>query len=98
MASAGYELREMQESAVCCGMGRSDSLKMPEALSAMLARKLRRIAASEAEGVALGCPGCLMQIRGGCAATGMPVRVRHTAEWLASVPGAAGEAGPAGTI
>lgn len=88
----------MQESAVCCGMGGSYSLKMPEVSSAMLARKLRMIAASEAEGVALDCPGCMMQIRGGCAAAGMPVRVRHTAEWLASVLGAAGEAGPAGTI
>jgi iron-sulfur cluster protein len=96
--SAGYELREMQESAVCCGMGGSYSLKLPEVSSAMLARKLRMIAASEAEGVAMDCPGCLMQIRGGCAAAGMPVRVRHTAEWLASVLDAAGEAGPAGTI
>lgn len=85
LGSAGYELREMPESDVCCGMGGSYSLKMPEVSSAMLARKLRMIAASEAQGVAMDCPGCLMQIRGGCAAAGSPVSVRHTAEWLASL-------------
>lgn len=85
LRGAGYELREMQESDVCCGMGGSYSLKMPEVSSAMLARKLRMIAAAQAEGVALDCPGCLMQIRGGCAAADAPVRVHHTAEWLASL-------------
>jgi L-lactate dehydrogenase complex protein LldF len=85
LRGAGYELREMQESDVCCGMGGSYSLKMPEVSSAMLARKLRMIAAAQAEGVALDCPGCLMQIRGGCAASDAPVRVHHTAEWLASL-------------
>lgn len=82
---SGYSLREMPESDVCCGMGGSYSLKMPEVSSAMLARKLRMIASTEADGVAVDCPGCLMQIRGGCAAAGTPVQVRHTAEWLASV-------------
>lgn len=86
---SGYSLREMPESDVCCGMGGSYSLKMPEVSSAMLARKLRMIASTEAEGVAMDCPGCLMQIRGGCAAAGSPLRVRHTAEWLAALLGAA---------
>lgn len=85
LRSAGYELREMPESDVCCGMGGSYSLKMPDVSSAMLARKLRMIASTEAEGAAMDCPGCLMQIRGGCAAAGSPVSVRHTAEWLASL-------------
>lgn len=85
LRGAGYELREMQESDVCCGMGGSYSLKMPEVSSAMLARKLRMIAATGAAGAAMDCPGCLMQIRGGAAAAGSPVRVHHTAEWLASL-------------
>jgi iron-sulfur cluster protein len=89
LRSSGYELREMQECDVCCGMGGSYSLKMPEVSSAMLARKLRMIAATGADGVALDCPGCLMQIRGGCAASGQPARVRHTAEWLAQLLDAA---------
>lgn len=85
LREGGYELREMQESDVCCGMGGSYSLKMPEVSSAMLARKLRMIAATGAHGVAMDCPGCLMQIRGGSAAAAQPVRVHHTAEWLASL-------------
>lgn len=84
LGGAGYELREMRESDVCCGLGGSYSLKMPEVSAAMLARKLQMIAETEAAGVAVDCPGCLMQIRGGCAAAGSSVRVRHTAEWLAS--------------
>lgn len=65
LRGAGYELFEMQESDVCCGMGGSYSLKMPEVSSAMLARKLRMMAATGAAGAAMDCPGCLMQIRGG---------------------------------
>lgn len=87
LASCGYGLREMRESDVCCGMGGSYSLKMPEVSAAMLARKLRMIAETEAAGVAVDCPGCLMQIRGGCAAAGPSVEVRHTAEWLAAALG-----------
>lgn len=79
------ELRQMLESGICRGMGGSYSLKMPEVSSAMLARKLRMIAATGAAGAAMDCPGCLMQIRGGCAAADAPVRVHHTAEWLAAV-------------
>ncbi len=85
LRACGHELREMQESDVCCGMGGSYSLRMPEVSAAMLQRKLRMIAATEAAGVAVDCPGCLMQIRGGCAASGSPVRVQHTAEWLAAL-------------
>jgi iron-sulfur cluster protein len=84
LRGCGYGLREMRESDVCCGMGGSYSLKMPEVSAAMLARKLRMIAETEAAGVAVDCPGCLMQIRGGCAAAGASAQVRHTAEWLAS--------------
>lgn len=82
LRGAGYELREMQESDVCCSMGGSDSLKMPEVSSAMPAHKLRMIAAT---GATMDCPGCLMQIRGGCAAAEAPVRVRHSAECLVSL-------------
>jgi iron-sulfur cluster protein len=83
LRGAGYELREMQESDVCCGMGGSYSLKMPEVSAAMLERKLRSIEAAHAAGVAMDCPGCLMQIRGGAAAAQLPVEVQHTAQWLA---------------
>lgn len=90
LRGAGYEVREMREADVCCGLGGSYSLKLPEVSAAMLERKLRSIDATHAAGVAMDCPGCLMQIRGGCAAADAPVRVHHTAEWLASLLESAG--------
>lgn len=85
LQGAGYELREMRESDVCCGMGGSYSLKLPEVSAAMLERKLQSIEGTHAAGAAMDCPGCLMQIRGGAAAAQLPVEVRHTAEWLAAL-------------
>jgi iron-sulfur cluster protein len=79
------ELREMRESDVCCGMGGSYSLKLPEVSAAMLERKLQSIADTHAAGVSVDCPGCLLQIRGGAAAAHLPVEVRHTAQWLAAL-------------
>lgn len=80
---AGYEIQEMAESDVCCGMGGSYSLKQPSISRAVLERKLANIQATGAPGVSTDCPGCVLQIRGGCDAAGMKIRVRHTAERLA---------------
>lgn len=85
LREAGYETKEMRESDVCCGLGGSYSLKLPEVSAAMLGRKLSSIEATHAAGVAVDCPGCLMQIRGGAAAAQVPVQVRHTAQWVASL-------------
>lgn len=86
-AACGHGLRQRRQSDVCCGMGGSCSPKMPKVPAAMLARKLGRMAEPEAAGVAVDCPACLMQIRGGCAAAGCPVQVCHTAGWLAAAVG-----------
>jgi iron-sulfur cluster protein len=83
LARAGIEVKEMYESDVCCGMGGSYSLKLPEISAPMLARKLRCIADTGAATVASDCPGCVMQIRGGLDQAGSSVGVRHTAELLA---------------
>jgi iron-sulfur cluster protein len=83
LAKAGYELWEMAESGVCCGMGGSYSLKMPEISASLLQRKLAHVRETGAEEVGLDCPGCLMQIRGGLAQQGRGPRVKHTAERLA---------------
>jgi iron-sulfur cluster protein len=83
LRAAGREVVEMAEADICCGMGGSYSLKMPAVSGAMLDRKLHNIEASGAAEVAMDCPGCLMQIRGGCDHVGLPVRARHTAEILA---------------
>jgi iron-sulfur cluster protein len=83
LGEAGVELAEMFEADVCCGMGGSYSVKLPEISAPMLARKLKSIGDTGAKLVATDCPGCVMQLRGGLDQAGSDVRVRHTAEILA---------------
>jgi len=83
LQKAGYELAEMFECDMCCGMGGSYSLKLPEISGPILQRKLKNIRDTGAPVVAMDCPGCVMQIRGGFDQDGSAVKVRHTAELLA---------------
>jgi len=83
LGQAGYELAEMFEADMCCGMGGSYSLKLPEISAPILRRKLTNIKSTGATIVALDCPGCAMQIRGGLDKDGSPIEVRHTAELIA---------------
>jgi iron-sulfur cluster protein len=83
LKKAGYELTEMFEYDMCCGMGGSYSLKLPEISAPILQRKLKNIKETGAPVVAMDCPGCVMQIRGGFDQDGAAVKVRHTAEILA---------------
>lgn len=83
LQKAGYELAEMFECDTCCGMGGSYSLKLPEISAPILQRKLRNIKDTGAPTVAMDCPGCVMQIRGGLDQDGAALKVRHTAEILA---------------
>ena len=83
LGKAGYELTEMFEADMCCGMGGSYSLKLPEISAPILQRKLTNIKSTGATIVALDCPGCAMQIRGGLDKDGAPIAVRHTAELIA---------------
>jgi iron-sulfur cluster protein len=83
LQKAGYELTEMFECDMCCGMGGSYSLKLPEISAPILQRKLKNIKETGAPVVAMDCPGCVMQIRGGFDQDDAAVKVRHTAEILA---------------
>jgi iron-sulfur cluster protein len=83
LQKAGYELAEMFECDMCCGMGGSYSLKLPEISAPILQRKLQNIKNSGAPIVAMDCPGCVMQIRGGMDQDGASIDVRHTVELLA---------------
>jgi len=67
-----------------CGMGGSYSLKLPEISAPILQRKLKNIKDTGAPLVAMDCPGCVMQIRGGMDQDGAGVRVRHTVELIAA--------------
>lgn len=83
LEKVGYEISEMFECDTCCGMGGSYSLKLPEISAPILQRKLTNIKATGAPVVAMDCPGCVMQIRGGMDQDGAAVQVRHTVELLA---------------
>jgi len=80
---AGFEVAEMFECDTCCGMGGSYSIKLPEISAPILQRKLHNIKETGAPVVAMDCPGCVMQIRGGMDQDGAAISVRHTVELLA---------------
>ena len=80
----GTDLVEMTGAAACCGFAGAFSVDHPEVAEALLADKLAAVAATGADIVALDCPGCLLQIRGGFSRSGRRAEVRHTAEILAS--------------
>jgi iron-sulfur cluster protein len=82
LTSAGHEVVEMYESDMCCGMGGSYSLKMPEISAPILERKLKNIKETGAPLVVMDCPGCVMQIRGGMDKDGADIKVEHTAQRL----------------
>jgi Fe-S oxidoreductase len=82
LTQAGYQIDEMFECDMCCGMGGSYSLKFPEISKPMLTRKLSNIKATGAPTVAMDCPGCVMQIKGGLDKDGARVTVKHTVELI----------------
>jgi len=83
LTKAGYEIAEMYEADMCCGMGGPYTLKLPEISAPILERKLKNIKDTGAPLVAMDCPGCVMQIRGGLDKDGTAIKVEHTAQRLA---------------
>ena len=82
---AGYEVIETADSDACCGFAGSYSLSYPEISESILKRRLESILCTGASIVASDCPGCLLQLRGGLAKSGAPMRAVHTAELLREV-------------
>lgn len=83
LAQSGFSLTEMFECDTCCGMGGSYSLKLPKISGSILTRKLTNIKNTGAGVVAMDCPGCVMQIRGGLDQDGTDIKAYHTAELIA---------------
>jgi iron-sulfur cluster protein len=83
LTKAGYEISEMYEADMCCGMGGSYSLKLPEISAPILERKLDHIKQTRTSLVVMDCPGCVMQIRGGLDKDGAEIKVEHTVQRLA---------------
>jgi glycolate oxidase iron-sulfur subunit len=78
----GLELREMHESALCCGSAGIYNLTQPEMAERLRRRKVANIANTEAEIVVTANPGCALQVTAGLRETGNPARVMHLVELL----------------
>ncbi|HVX41794.1 MAG TPA: heterodisulfide reductase-related iron-sulfur binding cluster [Gemmatimonadaceae bacterium] len=77
------ELVPLNEADVCCGSAGIYNLVEPDTSNIVLDRKLANIQATNAELIATGNPGCLMQIGAGLLRAGAPVRAVHPVELLA---------------
>ena len=84
-AALGAPVVEMDEPDACCGFAGTFCVDNPQISAGLLADKLAAIEKTGAGVVAMDCPGCLMQIRGGCRRSGLAVRAAHTAELLDEV-------------
>jgi glycolate oxidase iron-sulfur subunit len=88
-AIPGLELREMAESAVCCGSAGVYNLTNPVQSRQLQQRKLDHALATGASVIATANPGCLLQLRSGLAERRADVAVKHVVELLdeATAPG-----------
>ena len=76
------EIKEMQQSDVCCGFGGTFCAKMPDISAKMVDDKLRNATASGASILTGGDLGCLLNIAGRARRQGLDIEVRHVAELL----------------
>ncbi len=71
-----------EEEENCCGFGGTYSMKFPEISAKILENKLKNISATEANYLAVDCPGCVMQLGGGVEKNKLPIKVIHISELL----------------
>ena len=84
----GLEVGEIPESAVCCGSAGIYNLVQPGAANALGERKAKFIAELDADVVATGNPGCLLQLQASLARLGRKTPVVHTIQLVdASIRG-----------
>jgi glycolate oxidase iron-sulfur subunit len=84
----GLELAEIPEAAICCGSAGIFNLVQPEAANELGDRKACLIEPLNADVVATGNPGCILQMQSALARGGQKTRVVHTIQILdASIRG-----------
>ena len=81
-AAAHYTPTPEEES--CCGFGGSWSMKFPTISKELMHKKLDNVCSFDATHLALDCPGCTIQLRGGADREKRPIQVVHVAEVLAA--------------
>jgi glycolate oxidase iron-sulfur subunit len=78
----GVELAEIPESAVCCGSAGIYNLLQPDAANTLGDRKAELIKPLNADVIATGNPGCLLQLQSALARSGRKTPVVHTIQLL----------------
>lgn len=78
----GVQVRELQQSEVCCGFGGTFCAKMPEISGKIVDDKLKDVLATGAGILTGGDLGCLLNIAGRAKRQGEEIEVRHIAELL----------------
>jgi glycolate oxidase iron-sulfur subunit len=81
-AIPGLQLREMNESSLCCGSAGIYNVTQPEMAGRLGARKVENARATGADIIATANPGCALQISAGLRKAGSKVRVAHVVELL----------------
>lgn len=79
----GVEVREMNDSEVCCGFGGTFCVKYSDISNAMVSKKTQNIDDTGADMLLAGDMGCLMNMAGKLKRQGSKTQVRHVAEVLA---------------
>ncbi len=83
--SAGYRLKEMQDSDTCCGMGGSFNLQHYELSSNIGSKKVDNIVNTGCSTIATSCPACMMQISDMLAKQDKQIKVKHPIELYAEL-------------
>lgn len=83
LAAGGVELREMEQTDVCCGFGGMFAVTYPEVSGSLGEQKARNAAAAGADELVACDLSCLLHITGRAHRLGIPLRARHLAEVLA---------------
>lgn len=81
----GLELKEMDNSEVCCGFGGTFAVKFSDISNSIVCEKTANIEKAEADLLLAGDLGCLMNMAGKLRRQGSKTEVRHVAEVLAGM-------------
>jgi glycolate oxidase iron-sulfur subunit len=78
----GLEIREMQESSLCCGSAGIYNVTQPEMAGRLGRRKVEHVVEAAPDILATANPGCALQIANGLRAAGHDIEVLHVVQLL----------------
>jgi len=81
----GLELIALEDHEVCCGFGGTFSMKFPDVSGHMVDQKCQHIIDTQAQIIAAGDLGCLLNIAGRLKRIGSDIKVYHWAEIVAGI-------------